>query len=198
MNPASGGIVCAWPARFVVIAVIIAGALAPGCTPRPPAARFRGRPPTGPGAAAEAGSAAPDGYAPIPQWAGQTRAPRPARSEAYAVETVASGLDRRLLVPLPARRPNHRQRAPGPHPHRRQGRQAVGAARRAARDLRTADRKGCSRCCRIATSRGTASLYFDYTALPEGTDPASAPRLAGVLHGGAGPALGRSTRASRT
>jgi len=38
------------------------------------------------------GSAAPDGYAPIPQWLGQTRAPVPAKTAAFNVETVASGL----------------------------------------------------------------------------------------------------------
>jgi glucose/arabinose dehydrogenase len=37
-------------------------------------------------------SAAPDGYAPIPAWLGQTRAPRPAKSAEYSVETVAEGL----------------------------------------------------------------------------------------------------------
>src|SRR4029077_15286353 len=56
-----------------------AGALSP-----PPA------PPPGP-ARPEDGSAAPDGYAPIPQWLGQTRAPHPAKVAAYDVETVAEG-----------------------------------------------------------------------------------------------------------
>jgi glucose/arabinose dehydrogenase len=37
------------------------------------------------------GSAAPDGYAPIPEWLGQTRAPRPAKTPEYSVETVAEG-----------------------------------------------------------------------------------------------------------
>ncbi len=37
-------------------------------------------------------SAAPDGYAPIPAWLGQTRAPRPAKTADYSVETVAEGL----------------------------------------------------------------------------------------------------------
>ena len=59
---------------------------APGAIPRPPA------PPPGP-ARPEDGSAAPDGYAPIPAWLGQTRAPSPARSAEYTVETVAEGLN---------------------------------------------------------------------------------------------------------
>ena len=53
--------------------------------PRPPA------PPPGP-PRAEDGSAAPDGYAPIPEWLGQTRAPRPTKTAAFQVETVAQGL----------------------------------------------------------------------------------------------------------
>ncbi len=53
--------------------------------PRPPA--------RAPGPATpEDGSAAPDGYAPIPQWLGQTRAPHPSKSAAYEVQTVAEGL----------------------------------------------------------------------------------------------------------
>lgn len=38
------------------------------------------------------GSPATDGYAPIPEWAGQTRAPRPARGHAYEVTNVATGI----------------------------------------------------------------------------------------------------------
>src|SRR4051812_28785142 len=40
----------------------------------------------------EDGSAAPDGYAPVPAWPGQTRAPKPERSASFTVDTVASGL----------------------------------------------------------------------------------------------------------
>jgi len=52
--------------------------------PRPPA---RSNPPN-----PEDGSAAPDGYAPIPKWLGQTRAAKPARTASYDVETFATGL----------------------------------------------------------------------------------------------------------
>ena len=51
--------------------------------PRPPAPK--------PGAPNDA-SAAPDGYAPTPQWLGQTRAPYPAKRSTYEVTTVAEGL----------------------------------------------------------------------------------------------------------
>jgi glucose/arabinose dehydrogenase len=53
--------------------------------PRPPA------PPAGQAAGAGTDSAAPDGYQPLPQWLGQTRAPIPAKTERFTVETVASG-----------------------------------------------------------------------------------------------------------
>jgi len=52
--------------------------------PRPPAAPAGGQPATE--------SAAPDGYAPIPQWLGQTRAPVPSKTASFNVETVAEGL----------------------------------------------------------------------------------------------------------
>jgi glucose/arabinose dehydrogenase len=52
--------------------------------PRPPA--------QAPGQQPPGESAAPDGYAPVPQWLGQTRAAVPAKTEAYTVETVVSGL----------------------------------------------------------------------------------------------------------
>jgi len=53
--------------------------------PRPPAQPPGQQPP--------GESAAPDGYAPVPQWLGQTRAAVPARSEGFKVETFASGLN---------------------------------------------------------------------------------------------------------
>ena len=62
--------------------VVIAAQTKSGSTSAGPAAREQ---PPGE-------SAAPDGYAPVPQWLGQTRAPVPAKTEAFTVETVASGL----------------------------------------------------------------------------------------------------------
>ena len=38
-------------------------------------------------------SAAPDGYQPLPQWLGQTRAPAPAKTEAFVVQTVVEGVN---------------------------------------------------------------------------------------------------------
>jgi aldose sugar dehydrogenase len=72
--------------------------------PRPPAQT--GNPPSE--------SATPDGYAPIPEWAGQTRAPRAQKTAAFSVETFSEGFtgafsfnflpDGRMLV---AERPGH-------------------------------------------------------------------------------------------
>jgi len=52
--------------------------------PRPPA--------QAPGQQPPGESATPDGYAPVPQWLGQTRAAVPARTETFTVETFAEGL----------------------------------------------------------------------------------------------------------
>ena len=53
--------------------------------PRPPA--------QAPGAQPAGESAAPDGYQPVPQWLGQTRAAVPAKTAEYVVETVAEGVN---------------------------------------------------------------------------------------------------------
>jgi glucose/arabinose dehydrogenase len=50
-----------------------------------PAAQPPGQPP--------GESAAPDGYQPLPAWLGQTRAPAPAKTETFTVETFAEGLN---------------------------------------------------------------------------------------------------------
>ena len=149
--------------------------------PRPPA-QVPNAPPDG--------SIAPDGYAPIPAWLGQTRAPRPVRSEAYRGRDGGQRPRRRLRVPLPARRPHHRERAAGPHPHRRQGRQAFGAACGPARDLEPG-------AAGIVRGPAGSRLRPEPRPLPhvhraprghQPREPAAACRRA---DGGAGPALGR-------
>jgi glucose/arabinose dehydrogenase len=67
----------------LLVSAIPADAQGLRAAPRPPA--LAGGTPAGE-------SAAPDGYAPIPAWLGQTRAPRPAKTAEYSVETVAEGL----------------------------------------------------------------------------------------------------------
>jgi glucose/arabinose dehydrogenase len=61
--------------------------------PRPPAQQ-PGQPPPGE-------SAAPDGYAPVPLWLGQTRASAPAKTEMFSVQTFAEGLNGASLAFLP-------------------------------------------------------------------------------------------------
>jgi len=50
------------------------------------------RPPAQVAGAPAEGSLAPDGYAPSPEWLGQTRAPTPKTTAAFTVETFAQGL----------------------------------------------------------------------------------------------------------
>jgi glucose/arabinose dehydrogenase len=64
-----------------LILAVVASAQSARSIPRPPVIKIT----------PEAGSAAPDGYAPIPEWLGQTRAARPAKTAEYTVETVAEG-----------------------------------------------------------------------------------------------------------
>jgi aldose sugar dehydrogenase len=139
--------------------------------PRPPA-QIPNTPPDG--------SAAPDGYAPIPQWLGQTRAPRPARSEAVVVDTVARGLaggfafhflpDGRIVV------------------SERPGRIRIvakdGTVSAPLSGLPAIYNRGPQGLFEVLPDRDFARnrvLYLTYTALPEGSDAQSPPRLAGVL-----------------
>jgi len=72
--------------RVAIVCLVIGAstlAQSPRTIPRPPAQ-------SGPPTPAD-GSAAPDGYAPLPAWPGQTRAPRPTETTPYRVETVAEG-----------------------------------------------------------------------------------------------------------
>ena len=82
---------------FVVGAVcLVAGVVLGGqakTVPRPPA--------QAPGQAPAGESAAPDGYQPLPQWLGQTRAPAPAKTEAFTVQTFAEGLNGAAFQFLP-------------------------------------------------------------------------------------------------
>ena len=162
--------------RLCFAAVLLAtaampAAQAPRVIPRPPAPAPNVPPD---------GSIAPDGYAPIPAWLGQTRAPRPVRAEAYAVETVASGLagafafhflpDGRIIV---SERPG-RIRIVG-----KDGKPSDPLA-----GLPAIWNRGPQGLFEVLPDRDFARnrvIYFTYTALPGGTNPESPPRLAGVL-----------------
>jgi glucose/arabinose dehydrogenase len=124
-------------------------------------------------------SAAPDGYAPIPAWLGQTRAPRPVKTAQYSVETVAEGLaggfsfnflpDGRMLVA-----------------------ERAGRLKLVGKDGKITPLEGLpsnlwtrgqglfeARPDRAFNTNRT--LYLTYTVLPDGMDQAALPRTPGVL-----------------
>jgi glucose/arabinose dehydrogenase len=136
------------------------------------------RPPAQQPGAAPAGSTAPDGYAPIPEWAGQTRAPKPKVTVAYDVETVATGItggfafhflpDRRMLI---AERP---------------GRLRIidtnGRASAPLGGLPTIFSGGPQGLFEAIPDRDFANsrvIYFTFTARPAGDTATPPPRLAG-------------------
>jgi len=84
---------CAWVVGAVclVSAAVLAGQTKN--VPRPPALP--------PGQAPPGESAAPDGYQPLPQWLGQTRAPAPAKTEAFTAQTFAEGMNGAAFQFLP-------------------------------------------------------------------------------------------------
>ena len=163
---------------LVAVAAIAAQPARPGAQgrviPRPPA------PPPGANTA-EAGSAAPDGYAPIPAVARPDARAAPGARTSFSVETVATGLagafsfhflpDGRIIV---GERPG-RIRIVG-----KDGKpsEPLGGT---ARTCTPAARRVCSRCCRIGTSPRTAPSISTTPRCQRAPNPAKAPRLAGVL-----------------
>ena len=122
-----------------------------------------------PGAPPPQASAAPDGYAPSPAWLGQTRAPHPAKTSAYDVQTVAEGFTRafcfsflpdgRMLV---GERPGHiKIVSPDGKVAEVQGLPANLYAQQGLFEVR-ADRA-------FATNR---TVYLTYAVLPDGIDAA--------------------------
>ena len=140
--------------------------------PRPPA---RSGPPK-----PDDGSAAADGYAPIPEWLGQTRAPHPANTAAYTVETVAEGLaaafcfdflpDGRMIV--------------GERPGRirivaKDG--TVSAPLEGMPPDLWAKGQGLFEVRPDRAFASNRTMYLTYTVLPEGSNQAALPRSPGVL-----------------
>jgi aldose sugar dehydrogenase len=162
--------------RAIVVALMafsIAGAApAQQVTPVP-------RPPAPSRPNSELGSTAPDGYSPIPEWAGQTRAPRAARTESYDVQTVVTGItggfsfhflpDGKLII---SERPG-RLRIAAPN----------GTLSEPVAGLPEMYASGPQGLFEVLPDREFATnrtIYFGYTALPAGaTQPL--PRLAGIL-----------------
>ena len=138
--------------------------------PRPPA-QTPGAPP--------AGSAAPDGYAPIPEWLGQTRAPHPAKTADVVVDTVAEGLTGAFCFSfLPDGRMLVGERA--------------GHIKIVGKDGKAAEVDGLPSnlwtkgqgLFEVRADRAFASnrtMYLTYTVLPDGADTNALPRSPGVL-----------------
>jgi len=129
----------------------------------------------------EDGSAAPDGYAPIPEWLGQTRASRTAKTAAYDVETVAEGFaaafcfsflpDGRIIV--------------GERPGRIKIVSKDGKVSEAI-DGMPANLfvRGGQGLYEVRPDRAFATnrtIYLTYTVLPDGSNPAALPRSPGVV-----------------
>ena len=126
------------------------------------------------------GSAAPDGYAPIPEWLGQTRAPRPAKTAEYSVETFAEGFagafsfsflpDGRIIV---GERPGHIK--------------IVGKDGKSSEVVGLPANlyaKGSQGLFEVRLDRAFAAnrtIYLTYTVLPDGSDVNALPRSPGVL-----------------
>jgi len=140
------------------------------------------RPPVQPAGAPPAGSAAPDGYAPIPEWLGQTRAPHPSKSADFAVETVAEGFSGAFCFSfLPDGRMLVGERA--------------GHIKIVGKDGKSSEVgglppnmfvRGGQGLFEVRADRSFASnrtIYLTYTVLPDGTD-ANAVRSPGVIVAG--------------
>jgi aldose sugar dehydrogenase len=128
----------------------------------------------------EDGSAAPDGYAPIPEWLGQTRAPNASKVAEYGVETVAEGLNGAFCFDfLPDGRIIVGERA--------------GRIKIVAKDGKVSDPIGGlpenlwtrnQGLFEVRPDRAFATnrtIYLTYTVLPDGADQAALPRSPGVL-----------------
>jgi glucose/arabinose dehydrogenase len=126
------------------------------------------------------GTTAPDGYAPIPQWAGQTRAPAPSVSVPYKIDIVAKGLrggfgfhflaDGRIVV--------------SERPGRIRIVDRSGVVSEPVRGLPPIYARGPQGLFEVLPDRNFATnrtLFLTYTRLPSYADPANPPRLAGVI-----------------
>ena len=139
------------------------------------------RPPAGGSPAAEGGSTAPDGYTPIPQWAGQTRAPVATDHVEYEVETVVSGIAQGFAFGFLPNGDILLTEKPG-------------AMRVAFKDGQLSEpiaglpqiwTSGPQGLLDLRLDRDfptNRTIYFSYTAPPVGPIPEPPPRLAGVQH----------------
>jgi aldose sugar dehydrogenase len=143
---------------------LVAGAALAGqakAIPRPPA-QAPGQPPAGE-------SAAPDGYQPLPQWLGQTRAPAAAKTEAFTVQTFAEGVNGAAFQFLPDGRILLAERNGGIRIVGKDGKPSEPLAGMPA-DMYTTGQSLFS----VQPDRAFATdrtIYFTYAVLPAGADP---------------------------
>ena len=160
------GVVCAGLGSLAILAQT------PRVIPRPPA--------QAPGVQPPGESAAPDGYQPIPQWLGQTRASVPAKTSAYDVETVAEGLngafcfhflpDGRIIV--------------GERPGRIKIIAKDGKVSEPIEGLPSnlwSRGQGLFEVLPDKSFAANRTIYLTYTVLPEGANQAALPRSPGIL-----------------
>lgn len=140
--------------------------------PRPPA-QVPGQPPPGESAAA-------DGYAPIPLWLGQTRAPLPQRTAAFDVQTFAEGLNGAFSFHfLPDGRIILAERAGRIKIVGKDGK--VSEPLGGLPDIFGGGPQGLFEVQPDKAFASNRTLYLTYTALPEGADRSKLPRAAGLL-----------------
>jgi glucose/arabinose dehydrogenase len=160
-------------AAVFMATVVIVGAQAVPPVPRPAAL------PPGP-VPPEVGSAAPDGYAPAPQWPGQTRAPQPAARSNFSVQMFADGLNGAFAFHfLPDGRVIVSERP--------------GRIRIVGKDGKVSDPleglppnlfahgQGLYEILPDRAFASNRTLYLSYTVLPDGANPQALPRSPGVL-----------------
>jgi glucose/arabinose dehydrogenase len=161
---------------FVFSIVVLCAATAPAQSvrpvPRPPAQ------PPGPPDPAN-GSTAPDGYAPSPQWPGQTRAHAAAKTS-YRVEPVAEGLSGAFCFSfLPDGRLIVGERAGRIHIIAKDG--TVSKPLDGLPSNLWTRGQGLFEVRPDRAFAANRTIYLTYTVLPDGSDPAALPRSPGVL-----------------
>jgi glucose/arabinose dehydrogenase len=156
-----------------VPAMLLAVQLAQGF-PVPPVARPPAvTPPADENATAES-------FAPAPQWPGQTRAPKPAKTEAYEVQTVADGIDGAFCLSF---LPDGRILL-GERPGRIKIVSTDGHVSAPIEGLPANLWAHGQGLFEVRADRDFASnrtIYLSYTVLPDGADPGKPARYAGVL-----------------
>jgi glucose/arabinose dehydrogenase len=130
--------------------------------PRPPAQ------PAGPQPQGE--SAAPDGYQPLPAWMGQTRAPAPAKTETFTVDTFAEGLNGAWFRFLPDGRILLGERTGAIKIIGKDGK--AGAALTGMPANMFTQGQALFSVQPDKSFATTRTIYFTYSVLPQGADPA--------------------------